>query len=218
MESGIRKKSRAPLERHDPCLWAAMSEPIPSERAVAPFAPLILTLSLDDASQAALDALRRANFPAERNHLRAHLTLFHKLPGDELERVTADLDEVAGAFRPVAMIATKPIALGRGVAIAFDAPGLHTVRAELRRRWDAWLAPQDRQRHRPHVTVQNKVTPSEARALHAELSASFAPFPATGIGLALWRYLGGPWEHVAAFPFNEAPSYVDPLFPDEPIF
>ena len=180
-------------------------------------APLILTLALDEVAQAALDSLRRAHFPAARNHLSAHLTLFHKLPGAEIETVRADLDEVARAFRPIAMVAARPIALGRGVAIALDAPALHTVRAELRRRWETWLSPQDRQRHRPHVTIQNKVTPGEARALHAELSAGFAPFPVTGTGLALWRYLGGPWEPVTTFPFTDTPTYTDPAFPDEPI-
>ena len=175
--------------------------------------PLILTLALDAAAQERLDALRRAHFPSGRNHLGAHLTLFHKLPGDEVDRISADVAEVAAAFRPVAMTAVRPIALGRGVAIALDAPGLHTVRAELQRRWEPWLTPQDRQRHRPHVTVQNKVAPAEAKALHAELSATLAPFPVTGTGLALWRYLGGPWESVETYPFNETPTYRDPNFP-----
>ena len=188
-----------------------MDVPEPDDR------PLILTLLVDEASQAALDALRRAHFPAGRNHLSAHLTLFHKLPGAEAETIKRDLAEVIGAFRPIAMVAVRPILLGRGVAVALDAPGLHTVRAELRRRWEAWLSPQDLQRHRPHVTIQNKVAPAEAKALHAELVAGFAPFPVTGTGLGLWRYLGGPWEPVATFPFVDVPTYTDPAFPDEPI-
>ena len=179
--------------------------------------PLILTLLLDDTSQDALDALRQTHFPEGRNHLSAHLTLFHKLPGTEIETVSLDLAEVVSAFRPIAMVAIRPILLGRGVAIALDAPGLHTVRAELRRRWEAWLSPQDLQRHRPHVTIQNKVVPAEAKALHAELAAGFEPFPVTGTGLGLWRYLGGPWEPVSTFRFVEMPTYIDPAFPDEPI-
>lgn len=179
--------------------------------------PLILTLLLDDAAQAVLDALRSAHFPAGRNHLAAHLTLFHKLPGPEIETVRADLDEVTRAFRPIAMAAKRPIALGKGVAIQLDAPGLLTVRSELQRRWEPWLSPQDLQRHRPHVTIQNKVPPEQARALYRELSASFAPFPVTGIGLGLWRYLGGPWEPVASYPFTDSPTYQDPAYPDEPL-
>src|SRR6476469_7699644 len=45
--------------------------------------PLIVTLLLDDAAQQRFDALRTAHFPAERNHLAAHVTLFHALPGEQ---------------------------------------------------------------------------------------------------------------------------------------
>ena len=51
------------------------------------------------------------------------------------------------------------------------------------------------------MTVQNKVPPDRARALLAELQAGFAPYDVTATGLALWRYLGGPWEHVETAPF-----------------
>ena len=40
-------------------------------------APLIVTLLLEDAAQERFDRLRAAHFPAERNHLAAHVTLFH---------------------------------------------------------------------------------------------------------------------------------------------
>ena len=43
-------------------------------------APLIVSALLDPDSFAWLDGLRRAHFPAERNLLDAHLTLFHALP------------------------------------------------------------------------------------------------------------------------------------------
>ena len=55
---------------------------------------------------------------------------------------------------------------------------------------------------RPHVTVQNKVTPELARALQKELQATFAPFEVEGVGLSLWRYLGGPWEQLAVYSFR----------------
>ena len=48
-------------------------------------------------------------------------------------------------------------------------------------------------RPRPHVTVQNKVEPAVAAALHAELSDGYEPRPARIVGLALWEYQGGPW-------------------------
>jgi hypothetical protein len=50
--------------------------------------------------------------------------------------------------------------------------------------------------------VQNNVEPQKARALLTELSSAFAPFQATGIGLDLWWYRGGPWEKVRRFHFS----------------
>jgi hypothetical protein len=50
--------------------------------------------------------------------------------------------------------------------------------------------------------VQNKVDPAVARALHARLSAAFEPGTVGARGLGLWRYLGGPWEPVARYPFG----------------
>ena len=76
--------------------------------------------------------------------------------------------------------------------------------AELARRWLPWLTGQDRQRWRPHVTVQNKVEPEVARRLHADLSAAFTPYDAVAGGWRLFRYRGGPWEHVLDVPFEPA--------------
>jgi hypothetical protein len=57
---------------------------------------------------------------------------------------------------------------------------------------------------RPHVTIQNKVQPSAARKLLAELEKDFRQRP-LGIGaLALHRYLGGSWEPLARYPFRGA--------------
>jgi hypothetical protein len=92
--------------------------------------------------------------------------------------------------------------LGRGVAYELSAPDLDELRGSLSRTWAPWLTPQDRQWHRPHVTVQNKVAPEVARALHARLSAAFEPERVTARGLGLWRYLGGPWEPLAELPFG----------------
>ena len=68
-------------------------------------------------------------------------------------------------------------------------------------RWSPWLTAQDRQPWRPHVTVQNKVEPAVARALHAELAAGFVPFDTVAVGWEVFRHLGGPWEHVRRVPF-----------------
>ena len=167
-------------------------------------APLILTLKLDAESFARFDGLRREHFPARLNHLPAHLTLFHHLPGDERLAVETDL-YAARPRAPLELNVTGLKLLGRGVAFALVSPGLGALRAALAHRWAAWLTPQDRQGLRPHVTIQNKVTPPEARALKERLEATFQPFTARGEALLLWRYLGGPWALEAEIPFAPAP-------------
>jgi 2'-5' RNA ligase len=165
-------------------------------------APLILSAVLDAPVQQRLDALRRAHFPPERNHLDAHVTLFHHLPGGEEDAVAA---EVAAAVRghpapPVDVTGLQ--SLGRGVAVTLASPELARIRADLARTWTPWLTAQDRAERDLHVTVQNKVTPQEARALLAELTAGFVPERTRAVALALWRYRGGPWEPVARFAFD----------------
>ena len=164
-------------------------------------APLILTLKLDAASFTRLDALRRAHFPPERNHLRAHLTLFHHLPGDRLAEVRDTLAAAADRT-PVALAFPGVRSLGRGVAAEVTAPELLRLRADLAARFRTHLTPQDAQGFRPHVTVQNKVDPADARALKADLEAGWAPWEGAGEGLLLHRYRGGPWEREAEFPFR----------------
>ncbi len=165
-------------------------------------ASLILTLALDRDAQERFERLRRAHFPRERNLIPAHLTLFHHLPSDQEGVIVADIEEVCGQRGPLALTATAPLLLGRGVAYALDAPGLGAVHAALAKAWRPWLTAQDRQPFRPHVTVQNKVTPEQARALYERLRAEFVPFKVVGEGLHLWRYLGGPWRSVGTYPFQ----------------
>ena len=76
------------------------------------------------------------------------------------------------------------------------------LRGRLAALWQAGLTAQDRQAWRPHVTIQNKANPAEARALHTQLMQGFAPMAGTATGVALWHYLGGPWEPAASVPFG----------------
>ena len=163
--------------------------------------PLILTLKMDQDSFDRFEGLRQAHFPPHRNFIPAHLTLFHHLPGHDPGGIAADLAEVLRTRAPVRLHVTCLRFLGRGVAYAFDAPDLTDLRNELASRWSGSLTPQDRQPFRPHVTVQNKADPDEARHLQQRLAAGFQPFEVTGEGLLLWRYLGGPWEPLGDFPF-----------------
>ncbi len=156
-------------------------------------APLILTLALHAEDQARFERLRELHFPASRNLIPAHVTLFHHLPGQEIERVW-DAIEARCSMPPFSVAVSGLRFLGRGVAYALEAPELTALRAGLARTWDQWLTPQDRQGYRPHLTIQNKASPEAARALHANLLLAFTPFTVRAEGLDLWRYLGGPWR------------------------
>ena len=156
-------------------------------------APLILTLKLDPESFARFDGLRRAHFPPALNHIPAHLTLFHKLPGERLDETVAEL--AAGRpGGPLSLRATGLRKLGRGTAFEIGGAELKSFRGRLAHGWADLLSPQDAQGFRPHVTVQNKVEPIVARALYDALSDSFQPFDLQGVGVLVWRYLGGPWR------------------------
>ncbi|MGN6606268.1 MAG: 2'-5' RNA ligase family protein [Jatrophihabitans sp.] len=161
--------------------------------------PLVITLALDDAAQDRFDAERRALFPPGRTAVGAHVTLFHAVPGEREPDVRADLAEVAGPSFDV--LVARVQSLGRGAAYVLDSDELVRRHRELQRRWAPHLTAQDSQGFRPHITVQNKVTPAEARATVARLQAGFQPFAVRAEGWSLWRYDGGPWTHLATIPF-----------------
>jgi len=172
-------------------------------------APLIVSLLLDPASQQRFDDLRTAHFPARPGsgaggglfRLDAHVTLFHALPGERVAEVRGEL--AAAAARPPFDVRVGGVRfLGRGVAFDLTAPEVTALRADVAAAFDTDLTAQDRQWRHPHVTVQNKVEPAVARALHAQLAAEFTPWTATARGLGLWHYRGGPWELDSEFAFG----------------
>jgi 2'-5' RNA ligase len=164
--------------------------------------PLILTLAMDEAATEWFEALRRRWFPPGRNLVPAHLTLFHHLPGVETEAVLSGVRAACAAQAPMALEVTGAWSLGRGVAYRLRSPELDAFRGGLAGVFDQWLTPQDRQGFRPHVTVQNKAQPADAKALLAELQHGFEPFDVVGEGVAVWRYLDGPWEAVDRVAFS----------------
>ena len=166
-------------------------------------APLVVTLRMGDAAAARFTALRRAHFPPHRNWLDAHVTFFHALPGASLDAVLAGARLAAHAQAPFDMRCTGVRFLGAGVAFVLASPEGVALRASLALRWSSMLGRQDQALRRDfHVTVQNKAAPDVARALHAELSANFAPHDVPAVGLDVWHYAGGPWRAAASFPFE----------------
>lgn len=165
--------------------------------------PLILTLAFDEVTFARFDGERRRHFPEALNHIPAHATLFHHLPGDRERAVLETITALARTLPPPDVAVTSLRFIGRGVAYVLESEPLATFRGRLAKEFAADLTAQDQQGWRPHVTVQNKVAPQVARALHESLQASFEPFRFTAPALMLWRYLGGPWDRVARIPFGD---------------
>ncbi|MFY9294132.1 MAG: 2'-5' RNA ligase family protein [Methylorubrum rhodinum] len=166
--------------------------------------PLILTLQMEAAAFAEFDGLRRRHFPEALNHIPAHATLFHHLPGDAPDAVIETVTALARAEGPPEVAVTGVRFTGRGVAFSLDSEPLAGFRGRVAAAFRNDLTAQDRQGWRPHVTVQNKVKPETARALHASLAQGFSPSRFRAPGVLLWRYLGGPWERLATIPFGGA--------------
>ena len=131
----------------------------------------------------------------------AHLTLFRHLPPGVEGELGRRLSAFAAAPPPRAEIVGL-IDLGAGTALRVESEELEDIRDDLAEAFHGLLTPQDSAPWRPHITIQNKVEPREARILQQQLRSSFVPRPLAIRGLASWRYLGGPWEAIRTHAFR----------------
>ena len=162
---------------------------------------LIVTAEMGASDFAWLDSERRQYFPPERNQLAAHLTMFHALPPSLEEEVRGQLKAQCATSRPEAVIAGL-MNLGGGVAYRVMSLELDNVREAIADHFHGALSAQDSGGWRPHVTIQNKVTAPAAKELHLRLDRDFRARPLVIQGLALHRYLGGPWEPLGRWAFR----------------
>jgi len=168
--------------------------------------PVILTLKINADAAAYFTNLRKQNFPAERNYLDAHLTLFHHLPGNIMP-VFEWIKTVSAQQKPMLLQVTQVVSIGAGVAFKLECDELKKMHKTMQQQWQQWLTPQDKQALWPHITIQNKVDRQTAVQLQQDLSADFKPFEIQGLGLSIWEYLNGPWnlmETVDFMPVKEA--------------
>jgi hypothetical protein len=162
---------------------------------------LIVTAELGAGDFSWIEGLRRAHYPPERNQVPAHLTIFQALPPSAESELRNRLREAVRQAAPTATIAGL-MDLGGGVALRVVSTDLDRIREDLAHDLHGLLGAQDSGGWRPHITIQNKVAPKIARALKQSLERRFAPRPLKIAGLAIHRYLGGPWEPVAVYPFR----------------
>ena len=165
--------------------------------------PLIVTAELGPADFAWLDGLRRQHYPAERNRVPAHLTLFRSLPPTaeaEVRRVLAS----ACAERPPRATIAGVMDLGGGVAVRVRSDALDDIRAEMVEHFHGLLTPQDSGGWIPHVTVQNKAQRGAVRELLRQFEREIEARPLNIRGLLLFRYDDGLWEPLAGYRFRGA--------------
>lgn len=162
---------------------------------------LIVTAEIGQRDFSWIDGLRRAHYPVDRNQVAAHLTMFHALPPSAETELRTRLAQAARQRPPTAAIAGL-MDLGGGVALRVVSTDLDRIREDLARELQGLLGVQDSGGWRPHITIQNKVQPKVARALKQQLEQGFAPRPLAIGGLGIHRYLDGPWERVAIYPFR----------------
>ena len=156
--------------------------------------PLIVTAELGAIDFAWLEGLRLRHYPPDRNRVPAHLTLFHAVPPMLESELARRLFELAAELPPPRAMIAGLMDLGGGVAFRIVSDDLDAVRAELADALRGSLTQQDALGWRPHVTIQNKVPPREARALVDELECGFTPRPIAIAGLAYHHYERGPWR------------------------
>ena len=166
-------------------------------------APLIVTAQLPKDVHRWATRLRTEHFPAERNFLEAHVTLFHALPAQCEEELRDYLKQLAGELSPVNARLEGVMPLGGGTtALKITSDGMLMLRDQIADRFHGMLTQQDQHRPRLHITIQNKVTAKEAKALQQVLEFTVEPRAFKFIGLSLFRYLGGPWESIRDFTFR----------------
>ncbi|HEX8525427.1 2'-5' RNA ligase family protein [Allosphingosinicella sp.] len=163
--------------------------------------PIVVTALFAPGDDGWLQQLRRAHYPPERNRVPAHLTLFRQLPPGAQPELARRLAACAALPPPRAAI-VGIMDLGEGSALRVESEELEELRGNLGEALHGLLTPQDQSGWSPHITVQNKVAPREARRLQQELRAAFRPRPLAIRGLAMWRYVDGPWEAIRSFPFR----------------
>lgn len=162
---------------------------------------LIVTAELAPPDFSWIEALRKAHYPIEPNLVPAHLTMFQALPPSAEAELKARIARLVRRERPSASVAGL-IDLGGGVALRIVSPELDDIREELASDLHGLFGAQDSGGWRPHITIQNKVPPSEAHTLKESLERTIVQRPILISGLAVQRYLGGPWERVATYPFR----------------
>lgn len=156
----------------------------------------IFALRTDPAHHKAVTALRNQHFPQKINKLSAHVALFRALPGSQLAKIEADIEDIVPQTQPSAVATGSPFILGgrHGVAIGIRADPAKEMFQMLKNRWSSFLSKQD-QSFKTHYKIQNKVDDQDVpRQTMSELQKDFRGFSGIVEGLSLCLYGRGYWR------------------------
>lgn len=155
---------------------------------------MIVTAWIEPDDLMIFNRLRQRLFPAHLNKLTAHLTLFHHIPPAERQSFIRTAKSYTAGCAPMQAEVLPPYLLGRGVAYQIESQRLSNLRLKLRDDYLSHLTDQDKVRgKRLHITVQNKVSSSEAKQTLSSLLAAYESRELGIRGLQFYRYDGGPW-------------------------
>ena len=165
---------------------------------------MIVTAWIESDDLDVFNRLRQRLFPAHLNKLTAHLTLFHHIPPAERQSFIAAAKAYARELAAVKASVKPPYPLGRGVAYEIECQSLSDLRLQLRNDYLPHLSSQDSARgKRLHITVQNKVSASEANTTLHALRESYESREIGIRGLQFFRYDGGPWTWLDECTFGD---------------
>ena len=153
--------------------------------------PLVLTLKIDEQSQLFFDEQRTAYFPARANYVPAHITLFHKLPANNI-----DIETELTAFAKHAtfeLLITDIMLSETSVSYSIVSSEVKHLHAEMQLKFEPYLIRNDKKILKCHITIQNKVTAYKAYKTHAFLIKDFKPFVVKAIGFTSWYYVKSYW-------------------------
>lgn len=180
---------------------ATGSSEIGGSRKSASPAPLLVTAELPPDLLGWADAMRRAHYPPERNRLRAHVTLFHMIPPSAEGELFEILVKLGRRPPPPARI-DGLMKLQQGTALAVKSPAMTEMYADISYSLHGLLAKQNVNPARLHITIQNKVSATAARSLHAQLAPAIKPVEFRFYGFGVYAWEEGLWREIRKIPFR----------------
>lgn len=161
---------------------------------------LIITLKIDEKSQEFFNLKRKQYYPAYANFVNAHITLFHKLPIDNLIVQDILFDLCKTNVFEMQIVGIKII--NNFVAYEITSFTLQNIHAKMQTTFANMINEKDKEKLWPHITIQNKATSYKALKTHKILITDFVPFSITAKGFTCWFYQQKKWTWHADYLFN----------------